>query len=42
MAIESHREALAHFRTLEPYLDRIAEDDRAGIVDEKPDVTAPA
>ena len=34
MAIESHREALAHFRTLEPYLDRIAEADRAGIVDD--------
>ena len=34
MAIESHREALAHFRTLEPYLDRIAEADRAAIVDD--------
>jgi DNA-binding CsgD family transcriptional regulator/tetratricopeptide (TPR) repeat protein len=34
MAIESHREALAHFRTLEPYLDRIGEVDRAGIVDD--------
>ena len=34
MAMESHREALAHFRTLEPYLDRIAEVDRAAIVDD--------
>jgi DNA-binding CsgD family transcriptional regulator len=34
MAIESHREALDHFRTLEPYLDRIAEADRAAIVDD--------
>ena len=34
MAIESHREALAHFRTLEPYLGRIAEVDRAAIVDD--------
>lgn len=34
MGAESHREALAHFRTLEPYLDRIAEVDRAEIVDD--------
>ena len=34
MAIESHREALAHFRTLEPYLDRITEADRAAIVED--------
>ena len=34
MAIESLREAVAHFRTLEPYLDRIGEADRAGIVDD--------
>jgi len=34
VAIESHREALAHFRTLEPYLDRIGKKDRAAIVDE--------
>ena len=34
VAIESHREALAHFRTLEPYLDRIGEPERAGIVDD--------
>jgi len=34
MAIESHREAVAHFRTLEPYLDRIDEADRAAIVDD--------
>ncbi|MCH7583370.1 MAG: AAA family ATPase [Acidobacteria bacterium] len=34
MAIESHREALAHFRTLEPYLDRITETDRAAILDD--------
>ncbi|MFC2176800.1 AAA family ATPase [Actinomycetota bacterium] len=33
-AIESHREALAHFRTLEPYLDRIAEVNRAAIIDD--------
>lgn len=32
MAIESHREAVAHFRLLEPYLDRIGEADRAAIV----------
>ncbi|MCH8991357.1 MAG: AAA family ATPase, partial [Acidobacteria bacterium] len=34
MAIGSHREALAHFRTLEPYLDRITETDRAAIFDD--------
>jgi DNA-binding CsgD family transcriptional regulator len=34
MEIESHREALAHFRTLEPYLGRIAEVDRAAIIDD--------
>ncbi len=34
MAVESHREALAHFRTLEPYLDRTAEADRAAIFDD--------
>ncbi|MCH7586255.1 MAG: AAA family ATPase [Acidobacteria bacterium] len=34
MAIGSLREALAHFRTLEPYLDRITEADRAAIVDD--------
>ncbi len=34
MAIGSHREALAHFRTLEPYLDRITVADRAAIVDD--------
>ncbi len=34
MAIGSHREALAHFRTLEPYLDRITEADRAAIIDD--------
>ncbi len=34
MAIESHREAIAHFRTLEPYLDRIGESDRAAILDD--------
>jgi ATP/maltotriose-dependent transcriptional regulator MalT len=34
MAIQSHREAVAHFRTLEPYLERIAETDRAAIIDE--------
>lgn len=33
MAIESYREALAHFRTLEPYLDRVPEADRADLVD---------
>jgi len=34
MAIGSHREAAAHFRTLEPYLNRITETDRAAIVDD--------
>jgi DNA-binding CsgD family transcriptional regulator/tetratricopeptide (TPR) repeat protein len=34
MSIESHREALAHFRALEPYLDRVDPTDRAAIVDE--------
>jgi len=34
MAIESHREASAHFRTLEPYLDRIRVADRGEIVDD--------
>ncbi len=34
MATGSHREALAHFRTLEPYLDRIAEADRAVTFDD--------
>ncbi|MFV1961847.1 MAG: AAA family ATPase, partial [Acidimicrobiia bacterium] len=34
MAIESHREAVAHFRVLEPYLDRIGEIERASIVND--------
>jgi len=34
MALESRREASAHFRTLDPYLDRIAEADRAAIFDD--------
>jgi len=34
MAIESHREAAAHFRLLEPYLDRISDPERAAIVDD--------
>lgn len=34
MTIASHREAAGHFRTLEPYLDRIAEIELAGILDE--------
>jgi len=34
MAIESHREAHSHFRTLEPYLDRIGLADRGGVVDD--------
>ena len=34
IAIESHREAAAHFRLLEPYLDRIGENERASIVDD--------
>jgi len=34
MAIESNREAAAHFRLLEPYLDAVEETDRALIVDD--------
>ncbi|NND02263.1 MAG: AAA family ATPase [Acidimicrobiia bacterium] len=34
MAIESHREAAAHFRRLEPYLNRINPNERAAIVDD--------
>ncbi len=34
MALESHREALAHFRTVEPHLERFAEADRAAILDD--------
>ena len=34
MAVESHREAADLFRTLEPYLDRIAQADRAAILDD--------
>lgn len=34
MAVGSHREASSHFRTLEPYLNRIAVTDRALIVDD--------
>lgn len=34
MAIESNREAVAHFRTLEPYIDRIAPTDQATILDD--------
>ncbi len=34
MAIESHREAAAHFRFLEPYLDRFSDNERAAIVDD--------
>lgn len=34
MAIESHREAIAHFRLLEPYLDQIPDKERAFIVDD--------
>jgi DNA-binding CsgD family transcriptional regulator/tetratricopeptide (TPR) repeat protein len=34
MAIESHTEAAAHFRLLEPYLDQVGEVDRARIVDD--------
>jgi ATP/maltotriose-dependent transcriptional regulator MalT len=34
MAVGSHREAASHFRTLEPYLDRITETDRAAIFDD--------
>lgn len=32
IAIESTREAVSHFRTLEPYLDRIEAPDQAGII----------
>lgn len=32
MAVESHREAVAHFRVLEPFLDQIKKAERAGIV----------
>ena len=34
MTIGSHREALAHFRAVEPYLDRIDDADRGGIVED--------
>jgi DNA-binding CsgD family transcriptional regulator len=34
MVIESHREAAAHFRLLDSYLERIAETERAAIVDD--------
>jgi len=34
MATESHREAAAHFRLLEPHLDRIGENERAAIVND--------
>jgi ATP/maltotriose-dependent transcriptional regulator MalT len=34
MAMASHREALAHFRALEPFLDRIEDNDRAAILDD--------
>lgn len=34
IAIESHREALAHFRTLEPLLDRLDDTNRAVILDD--------
>ncbi len=34
MAIGSHREAVAHFRTLEPYLDRLTPADRAAVLDD--------
>ncbi len=34
MAIESHREAVANFQALEPYLDRFADDHRAAIFDD--------
>ncbi len=34
MAIESHREALAHFRALEPHLDQLPPDDRAGVLED--------
>ncbi len=35
MAAESHREALGHFRALEPYLDGIVEADRASILEDR-------
>lgn len=34
MLLESHREALAHFRTLEPYLERFAAAERAALLDD--------
>jgi DNA-binding CsgD family transcriptional regulator/tetratricopeptide (TPR) repeat protein len=34
IAIESHREALAHFQTLEPYLDRLDDLERASLLDD--------
>jgi len=34
MSVECHREAVSHFRALEPYLDQIEPADRAVIVDE--------
>ena len=34
VAIESHREALAHFQTLEPFLDRLDDRDRASLLDD--------
>jgi hypothetical protein len=34
IAIESHREALANFRTLEPFVDRLGDRDRAVVLDE--------
>jgi DNA-binding CsgD family transcriptional regulator/tetratricopeptide (TPR) repeat protein len=33
-AIESHREALAHFRTLEPFLDHLEDAERASLFDD--------
>jgi DNA-binding CsgD family transcriptional regulator/tetratricopeptide (TPR) repeat protein len=34
LAIESHREALAHFRILDPYLDQLNDIERAAILDD--------
>lgn len=34
MAVESHREAAAHFRALEPYLERVEAAERAAILDD--------
>jgi DNA-binding CsgD family transcriptional regulator len=34
MVIESHREAAAHFRLLEPFLDRVGDTERAAILDD--------